>query len=160
MRRTTRLVWLTVAILGLYSTFLVQGMYAFSQERSEPETFPFFVWDLFSRVPQPDQVSYGVRFIEMDGARLDGPTYYEESTLPTHQSSAAQGMIGVMGGAVESGDTERLDRYRTVWESRYLQPLTSAQYELVRREYRVEERYDCDCFTRETVLAEFTMGEQ
>ena len=158
MRRTRRLAWLVVGILGVYSFFLAQGVYAYSQERGARETFPFFIWDLFSRVPQPDQVSYGMRLTEMDGTRLDEPVYYEETTLPTHQSSAAQGMIGTIGGAFESGDGDRVDRYRTIWESRYLQPLTSARYELVRREYDVEERHDCGCYRREVVVAEFTMG--
>jgi hypothetical protein len=157
VKRTRRLAWFAVGILGVYSIFLAQGVYAYSQERGARETFPFFIWDLFSRVPQPDQVSYGIRLTEMDGTRLD-PVYYEETTLPTHQSSAAQAMIGTIGSAYESGDAERVDHYRTIWESRYLQPLASAQYELVRREYDVEERHDCDCYRREVVLAEFVMG--
>jgi hypothetical protein len=159
MKRTRRFGWLTVAILVVYAVALTPGIRAYTQERGARETFPFFNWDLFSRVPKPEQVSYGFRFTAIDGQRLDAPTYFEETLLPAHQSSPAQIMIGVIGGAHERGDATTVERYREVWESRYLQPLTSASYELVRREFTIEERYECDCFTSEVVLAEFTMGQ-
>ena len=159
MKRADRLSWLAVGLLAVYAIFLGRGLQAFSQERSAAEVFPFFVWELFSRVPRQQQVDYAVRLVEMDGTLLAEPTYFESSTLPAHQSAPAQGMIGVIGWAHVAGDEARVDRYRQIWESRYLQPLTSATYELVEREYDVDERHECGCFTRETVVATFTMGE-
>jgi hypothetical protein len=156
--RTHRLVWLLVGILAVYSVFLARGLHAFSQERGAGETFPFFVWELFSRVPKPEQTSYGVRLTAMDGTVLTTPVYYEDSLLPTHQSSPAQAMIAVIGRAYAQGDEERVERYRTIFESRYLQPLEQATYELVWREFDIEERYSCECYTSETVIAEFTLG--
>jgi hypothetical protein len=157
-RRTDRLVWLAIGILAIYSLFLARGSYAFSQYRGPSEIFPFFHWELFSRVPEPIQETYGIRFTEMNGAVLDDPVYFEDSILPSHQSSNAHIVIQEIGGAYETGD-DAVDRYRTILESRYLEPLSGASYELVRREYDVEERYECDCFTTEVVLAEFSMGE-
>lgn len=159
MKRAELLSWLAVGLLAVYSILLGRSLYGFSQERWTPEVFPFFVWELFSRVPQDHQVDYAVRLVEMDGTALAEPTYFERSTLPLHQAGPAQAMLGVIGRAYEGGDQDRLDRYREIWESRYLEPLTTATYELVRREYTVEGRHECECFTRETVLATFTMGE-
>jgi hypothetical protein len=159
-RKTDRLVWLAVGILAIYSLVLARGSYSFSQYRGPSEIFPFFHWELFSRVPEPTQETYGIRFTEMNSAPLDHPVYFEDSILPTHQSSSAHAVIQVIGGAFERGDDEAVDRYRTILESRYLEPLSGTRYELVRREYDVEQRYECDCYTTEVVLAEFSMGEQ
>jgi len=158
VRRTRRLTWLTIAVLGVYACFMARGVFAYSQEQGARETFPIFNWDLFSRVPKPDQASFGVRFTAIDGVVLTSPVYYEDSTLPTHQSSNAQVMIGVIGWAHRSGDEETVERYRRIWESRFLQTLTSAEYELVWREFTIEQREECDCFTSEVVVSEFTMG--
>jgi hypothetical protein len=157
-RLTRRVVWLAIALLVLYTGFLVRGSYAFSQDRSAPEIFPFFVWELFSRVPRAEQRSYGLRLTEMNGAPLAEAVYFEDSMLPTHQSSAAHNVINKIGHAYTSGDEATLERYRTIMETRYLHPLESGSYELVRRTYNVKERYDCDCLISETVVAEFTMG--
>ena len=96
----------------------------------------------------------------MDGALSRRfPVYFEDSILPTHQSSNAYTVIQLIGGAFEEDDDEAVDHYRTIFESRYLEPLSGARYELVHREYDVEERYECECYTSEVVLAEFSMGE-
>ena len=150
--------WLTIGILAIYTLFLARGSYAFSQYRGPSEIFPFFHWELFSRVPEPQQETYGIRLTALNGAPLGDPVYFEDSILPTHQSSNAYNVIQSIGTAFEAGDREAVDRYRTILESRYLEPATSAEYQLVHREYDVEERYECDCYDTEVVLAEFSMG--
>ena len=157
-RPTRRVVWCAIALLALYSGFLARGTHAFTQQRSAPEIFPFFVWELFSRVPHPEQRSFGVRLTAMNGSLLAEPVYFEDTTLPAHDSGPAHNVINKIGHAYRSGDQDTLERYRTILESRYLHPLESATYEVVDRTYEVEARYDCDCYTSETVVTSFTMG--
>lgn len=157
-RPTRRVVWCAIALLTVYSGFLVRGAHAFSQQRSAPEVFPFFVWELFSRVPEAEQQSFGVRLTTMNGSQLAEPVYFEDTMLPAHQAAAAHNVIGMIAHAYQSGDADTLERYRAILESRYLYPLESATYELVDRTYDVEARYECDCYISETVVASFTMG--
>jgi hypothetical protein len=158
MRRTERLARAAVGLVVVYCSFLVRDGLARAREQPSGETFPFFMWELFSTVPEPHQTDYGLRLVEIDGSAVDG-VYFEESLLPSHQASAAQGVIGRMGADLEAGRTDDLEVARLLLETRYLYPLSTARYELVKREYDVGDRYDCSCFTSEIVLAEFSMTQ-
>lgn len=158
VRRTDRLVWLVLGVLVVYCLMLARTSFAFAQYRGPSEIFPFFHWELFSRVPEPVQQYYGIRFTTLNGVSLDQPVYFEQSTLPARSNSSAHVLVQRLGRAVERGDDEAAARYRTILESRYLDLEAGAAYELVDREYDVEERYECDCFISEVVLDQFTVG--
>lgn len=158
-RRSRATVLVAVGLLAMYSIFVARGAVAFSEKRSAPEIVPFFVWELFSRVPAPVQREYRIRMTAMDGTRLGEPVPYEETTLPMHQAGPAQNIMSALGHAYARGDVDALATYRTIWESRYLHPLTSASYQLVKVEYDIAERYECGCYRSETVITEFSMGQ-
>ena len=61
--------------------------------------------------------------------------------------------------AVEDGDDQAVSRFRTILETRYLSGANDATYELVDREYDIEQRVECDCFISEVVIDRFTTGE-
>jgi hypothetical protein len=129
------------------------------REQPSGETLPFFMWELFSTVPENHQSDYGLRLIEMDGSKGDG-VYFEESLLPSHSATGAHRIIGRMGAAFEAGRMDDFERQRTILETRYLYPLSTATYELVKREFDVDERYDCECFVSEVTLTEITMEQR
>jgi hypothetical protein len=158
-RRIDRLVWFVLVVLAVYGVMLARASWAVVQYDPQTEVLPFFRWDLFSRVPEPEQQYYGIRFTSLAGATLEEPVYFEQSALPSHSNSSAHVLVQRLGQAVEDGDDDAA-RYREILESRYLDGVVGATYELVDREYDIEARLECDCFTSEVVIDRFTVGER
>ena len=154
-RKVDLVVSLAFVVLLLYILVLVEN-----GPRTQDERFPFFNWSLFSSVPGPERESYGVRLVEVDGARLEEPVYYEnaEGIIATSSSPDAFQLIQVMGKATEANRPGQAASARETLETRYMQGVTSARYELVSRTYDVLERFECECYREEDSVAEFTLG--
>lgn len=152
--------WFVLAVLAVYTVMMGRTAVAFADFRAPSEILPFFHWELFSRVPEPVQRYYGIRFTSLDGVPLSEPVYFEDSALPTRSNSSAHLVVQRIGQAVREGDDEAAARYRTILESRYLDRAEGATYELVDREYDIEEREECDCYISEVVIDTFTVGER
>lgn len=154
-RRTTLHLLLTTALLLGYSLVLLVG------GPSGPERFPFFKWSLFSVVPDPVEVDFGIRVVEVGGRPVTPPRYLEVASglgLPPHTIDAVT-LAQELGEATTDGRTGDADAARALLESRFLAGPTSVRYELVRRSFDVLERYECpDCFTSEEVLGAFRTG--
>jgi hypothetical protein len=150
-----RIVAATLALmLGYLGVLVVNG------PRNATEVLPFFNWSLFSRVPAPDQVHYSVRLLEIDGAALDPPVFFDEASdlLPGAQAPEANELLQHLGRSLEAGDEAAVADARAALESRFLNGLDSAVYEVVRRRYDIVDRLECDCYLEETSLREFTLG--
>jgi hypothetical protein len=162
LRASERLARAILAFLLVYGLIVAHAVFLqLTEHRTSEEIFPFFKWDLFSRVPNSDQEDYGIRFVEVDGRPVDPPVYFEEADelISTSRSPDAQSTIRNIGRAVEHDQPVVLAENRALFEGRQLQGLDSATYEVVKRRYDLIERIDCvDCFEDETVLDEFTMG--
>jgi hypothetical protein len=154
-RKVDLVVKVAFAVLLLYILVLVEN-----GPRTQDERFPFFNWSLFSGVPGPERESYGLRLTEVDGARLEEPVYYEnaEGIIATRRSPDAYQLIQAMGKATKEGRPVQAASARETLETRYMQGLTDARYELVSRTYDVLERFECECYREEDAMAEFTLG--
>jgi len=162
VKRSERLAKAILAFLLVYGLIFAHAVFVqVTEHRASPERFPFFKWELFSRVPRSQQEDYGVRFVEVDGQPVDPPVYFEQADefLSTSRSPDAQSTIRNIGRAVEHDQPVLLTDNRALFEGRHLQELESATYEVVKRRYDLVERVDCiGCFEEETVLDEFTVG--
>lgn len=162
MRQAERLARFTAVLLLIYSLIVARGVfYVVHEERTAPEVFPFFVWELFSRVPRAERESYALRFVEVNGDPLDTPVYFEKAGafLSMSHSPDAQVVIRQIGEALAAGQPFRMTSNRDILEARFMDRLTSAEYEIVRIRFDVLDRIDCDCFIQETPIAQFTLGE-
>lgn len=132
-----------------------------------PEKFPIFSWSLFSKVPPATGQDYNLRFTEINGTPIDPPLYFPQ--LKTYFKAAgapgAYALARQWGGDIDR-DSPRATQSRTLFEAAYLQDISSARYEVVRRTFDRRERFACeaagrlgsDCFTEETVIGEFELG--
>jgi hypothetical protein len=152
-RGSQRIVAATLAVMVAYLGVI--GI-----RRGEDELLPFFTWSLFSRVPEREAVHYSIRLVEVDGRTLDPPVYFDEASalLATTQLPEANTTLQDLGRAVEAGDEDAVDAARSTLESRFLNELDSATYEVVRRRFDIVDRVECDCFVEETTLRELTFG--
>ncbi len=152
MRRTTIHLALTVAVLVVYS-----GVLLWVGPQSHEEKFPFFKWQLFSKVPSAVNTSYGVRLLEVDGRPLDPPRYFEQSRdiFGTARSPEAVNLLRSWGGHIEAYRPLRAESSRELFEGRYLQSAQSVRYQVVKRRYDIIERVECDCFLSEEVIGEY-----
>lgn len=155
MRRSTRLVLCMAAVLAVYGAIVVQNGL-----RAPRERFPFFKWELFSRIPAPQRDSYSIRLIEVNGEKLDKPVYFEDAKGIIGASKSPEGYqtLQHFGSAVEHGQFLRIANTKEILESRFMPELTQARYELVRRHFDLLERTECHCFISEKVIGEYQLG--
>ena len=155
VRRSTRLVLCVVAVLTVYGTLMAQNGL-----RAPRERFPFFKWELFSRIPPPQRDSYSIRLIEVNGEKLEKPVYFEDAKGIIGRSNSPEGYqtLQQFGRAVERGQFLRSANTKEILESRFMPELTQARYELVQRHFDVLERIECHCFISEKVIGEYQLG--
>lgn len=150
-RGATRVVAATFAVMvGYFGVLVLNG------PRNSTEVLPFFNWSLFSRVPATEQVHYSIRLVVVDGEAIDPPVYFDEAEdiLSTSKLPEANEVLQDLGAAAAAGDDVAVAEIQTLLESRFLNGLDSATYEVVRRRYDIVDRIECRCFLEETVLAE------
>ena len=150
-----RIEWLA---RGALVFLLVYGVIIGIASRSQ-ETFPFFSWDLFSRVPD-EGADYTVRINEAAGMPGPLPVYFEDANLQLGaQEIQGYRALQAMGKSLEEGDDMRSTVLRENFESTYLSRLSRVRYELVRRTYDIRKRVDCrTCFTGVSVIGTYTTG--
>jgi hypothetical protein len=154
LRHSRAAVRILVGVLVVYLAVV-----AVNGPRNSTEIFPFFNWELFSRVPPAERESYSIRLVAVNGQAIE-PVYFEKARryLSTTAIPDAATLLQRIGLSVARGDDARADSQRRLFESRFLAELHSAQYELVRRRYSVLDRLECDCFTEETVVRRYRFG--
>lgn len=152
MRRSEWLVRVALAFCLLYGVMAIRDRH---QER-----FPFFAWELFSSVPNPNTTDFSARLISGNGLPKKLPVYYENSNLQ-NKGQEIQGFTALqrLGKSIESGAKGRAALYRKDFESTYLKGLPRVQYQIVMRTYNSRERVKCaTCYKRITVIANYTTG--
>lgn len=149
------LLMLTAALLVTYS-----GVLLWFGPTTPRETFPFFNWQLFSKVPPAVNTSYGVRILEVDGVPVDPPRYFEASPdlFPSAKSPEASTAARAWGGHLRAGREVESEFAQDLFEARFLATATHVRYEFVERRYDIIERVSCDCYVSEEVLGEFEYG--
>lgn len=155
-RRTDRLFGGAVLVALVYGGFVTRDSVQAFHNRHERETFPFFRWSLFSTVPDPYYTIYTLRFTELDGAPVE-PMYLDESMVPDRDSAGMQALIARIAVAAMEWRFDDAEHLRAVLESRYLDQVGSARYEVVRQVVSLDEWRTCECFTTEEVVAVFTL---
>lgn len=155
MKLTDRLAALGVLFIACYL-----GVLLWHGPSRSPEVFPFFSWSLFSEVPDAVEVDYSVRFISVNGVTLDEPVFFEESKAFLRTASAPQAyqVIQQLGRAHDKNQDRRAAESQDLLDSQWLASLTSADYEVVRREFDILERLECDCYSNVVVLSEASLG--
>lgn len=162
MKQVQRLATFTAVLLLVYSLTVVRTFHGVVIEnRPTPEVFPFFAWELFSRVPPAEQEAVALRFVEINGEVLDPPVYFEKADtwLSNSRSPTAYHVIRQLGSALEQSQLMRAAIKRELLESRFMQDVRTAEYEIVKVRFDILERFECDCYIEEMPLARFTLGE-
>lgn len=128
--------------------------------RHDEELFPFFGWSLFSKVPGPELVDFGVRLTAIRGEPLPEPLYYENASghVAFPHAPDIHVLVGQLGRRLTSGDLGATAYVRKVLEDRFLDGHDHTTYEIVRRRYDALERLRCTCYLEETVVASFEVG--
>jgi hypothetical protein len=136
------------------------GILLWAGPSADKETFPFFKWQLFSKVPMPVNTSYGVRVLEVDGVAVDPPRYFEESPDLFTSAKSPEAATLTKAWAQHHKAGRRMDAAysQELFHTRYFSPATSVRYELVERRYDIRERVECHCYLSEEVLGEYEYG--
>lgn len=122
------------------------------------EIFPFFWWELFSYIPAQFKSDYGLEIVKYDDQLLEAPLYFEEaaSLLPDPESITAYITIQSLGEAITDGDDAEVERLRGLIEGPHLSNPSAVEYQIVKRDYDILEKWRCQCTDSETVIAEFS----
>ncbi len=124
------------------------------------EYFPFFAWDLFSTVPNPQGADYTARLIAAEGFRGGLPVWFQDAHLqPADQLVTGLFALRNLGALLHDKKPEEAEVARKQFEARYLSTLRHVRYEVVQRVYDVRKRVDCyTCFIETRVLATYSTG--
>ena len=100
------------------------------------EMFPFSSWFLYAA--PPDFVTiYEIMVKEYDGQKVD--KRFTELNISEYSSLTANVLTQKMGHAIKNDDSEKLEKYRNMFEHRFL--VKPATYEIVKVKYDPLERY-------------------
>jgi hypothetical protein len=151
----SRIVVVTLAVMVAYL-----GAVAVDVGAGRDEALPFFTWSLFSQVPAREQVNFSIRLVEVDGRPLDPPRYFDEAgdLVTAALAPEANELAQAIGRRLEAGDEAGAEELLGLFESRFLNELDGASYEVVRRRYDVVDRLSCQCDLDTTVVGTFTLG--
>lgn len=144
-------------IVALYPVIALYSMRAF-----EREIFPFFWWELFSYIPAQQRQDYGLRIIQYGDRKPDPPPYFEHASplINNPTSIEAQTSIQLLGAAIEQSESGEAEKLRRLIETVHMQDPQSVTYQVIRREFDLIERWQCQCFAEEEVIAEFTHHDE
>jgi hypothetical protein len=150
-----------VVVIGIAFIVGYLGVVAWHGPERGTEAFPVFDWSLFSEIPEPSISDYSIRITTIDGQELATPLFFEEAKryLPNaYQRSDAYQLIQRLGTAVERSQRGKVRELQAVLDERWLAEVGTAEYEVVRREFDLLERAQCDCYTDVTVLSRGAKG--
>ncbi len=123
------------------------------------ERFPFFAWDLFTKVPKPHKGDYDVRILSADGlGQKPVPIYFEDAKLqPPGQLVQGYVTLQRVGKLLYTHQTPQGDALRKEFESVYFVHLSHVHYQVVLRRYDIRTRVVCrTCYDDVEVLGEYT----
>ena len=143
-----------LVVLTIYTGVLVaQGPRGF-------ERFPFFKWELFSKVPLRVHEAYTLRFVEAHGQELAEPVDFADSVGISSgpKSPVAYQLLQQLGRAHDAGRFVAEDTVRRTIEDQFLRGAGPARYQLVWLRFDVLERERCHCTISEKVLATYEIG--
>jgi len=138
-----------VAFALLYGlVLLVNGPF------NDDAVFPFHRWELFSQVPPRTNQSFSIRLVEVDGAPVDPPVYFDAAGryVSQPQSPVASQLMREIGWGFVLGDHKRVLRSQQLLEARFMPNIRTARYQVVRRTFDVLDVRKCDCFLSEEVV--------
>ena len=124
------------------------------------EVWPFFAWNLFTKVPTAHSADYDVRILEARGLRVPAPAYFEDAHIETDQVRMIQAYQTLQnwGLAHRNRDAAAESAVRKRFESLYLSRLEHVRYEFVQRVFDIRERLECaHCFTQVKVVGSYTV---
>jgi hypothetical protein len=151
-RSVGRTEWIARAALAFVVAY---GLIALTERPHE--RFPFFAFDLFTKVPPQKSADYDVRIIEGNGLPRV-PVFFEDAHLQD-PATLIQGyfVIQQFGKLLARHNGPQSDAIRKQFESTYLSRVPHARYEVVVRTYDIRKRISCrSCFTKLRVLGAYT----
>lgn len=90
--------------------------------------------------------------IAIDDTPLESPTYFESAGLTHSKSVAAYEMIQNIGQQLTRGEELRAALTWEAFVDSFLPGTTTAEVEIVRRQFDVVDHRSCRCYDDETVL--------
>jgi hypothetical protein len=151
MRRSE---WLARVLVLFVAAYSVVAVITYSHV-----VWPFFAWNLFTKVPTPVSGDYNIRIVAVQGVRAKTPVYFEDARPRTTFGQLIQGYQTLQnwGNLTRQGKHNQAEVVRERFESIYLTDLSQVRYEFVHRAWDIRKRVDCrTCFIDVTVLDTYT----
>ena len=136
------------------AVYFLAGLY--TSNLPNREAYPFFSWNLFSKVPQANVREFALRIVEYKGQRFDPPIFLNEAKGMYSRARLHKywGPINSLGRNIKSNNKEEIERFRRRVENIfYSHPVT---YEIVRIRYNSVERWKTGRLQQVETIAVFT----
>lgn len=135
-------------VAGIASQKLIPGV---------DEVFPFFGWSLFSSVPNEGQ-RFTILIEEHDGQAIDPPVVFLNApdSIVRGNRYVGRKVINKLGRAKKRGRGRKVQKYRQLLESNYLQG--DVRYELVYERYDPLEKWETGESRELTSMGRFETG--
>jgi hypothetical protein len=133
---------------GAIALYLVIGLASLG--RSGHETFPFYSWFLFAKVPNGND-QFTIRLLSAQGKTFTPPLKFlnAKGYVEDRKSIIAHRVIENLGKALQAKDDEKIAIHRELLESNYLKADTV--YEVVAESYHPVERLHTGKTKTETI---------
>jgi len=146
----------TVKLLLIAVTAAYFGTAFFLWETGRPETYPFFIWMPFSRVPPRVMADYEGRILGYESKRLDSPTSFNDAyglylnnQIPLQHYNS---MIRDLAAYAGNNQKESI-RVRQMIEKGFL--TEGVIYGIARVEFDVLERWKTGAIISENIISTF-----
>lgn len=141
-------------------TYFVVGVSARVLTEGDEDTYPFFSWFLFSKVPPRIQDDYLIKILEYRGQTQTPPLLVEKTPgIFNSARSLAEyfQMTRNLGVAVKRGDTKEISRYRTHIENNLFSS-QKLKYQVLEVRYNLIDRYRNGSLLSSQEIAVFESG--
>lgn len=149
-----------ILLIGFLATYFIVGVSSRVITRGDEDTYPFFSWFLFSKVPARIQDDYLIKILEYRG-QIQVPPLLVEKTPGIFNSARSLAeyfqMTRNLGVAVRRGDTKEINRFRTHIENNLFSS-QKLKYQVLEVRYNLIERYKSGSLLSSQEIAVFESG--
>jgi len=140
--RAYRISIVAVFLFAVAYPLIAGVVLVFGRDRGVDEIYPIAPWALFCFVPN-EEVNFAIRILAVDKRVLKQPQYLEDMhTFSEDQMTVGYSIVQEIGRRAVAEQSEALAWELQLFERSFLRPLGQiVQYELVRRQFDVLERW-------------------
>lgn len=152
---------LKVLVIGFLIAYFVVGIAARTVTAGDEDTYPFFSWFLFSKVPSRIQSDYAIKIIEVDGKPLPQPTLLEKTSGIFNNSRSLAEYFQTarnLGVSLKQKQLGQVNQIRTHLEKNLFSGRL-VTYEVLEIRYNPIERYKSGKFISSERIAVLTPGD-